>query len=85
VAGRARYSRVWRDPTLTWERVIALALAADAVIMALEVGEDYRRQSRRRLALTAVHDEIADLAARLAGPMPGVVREFLDRHSPRAV
>jgi hypothetical protein len=78
VQGGARYSIVRHDRALTWERLVALATAVERV---LPPGSDDVTWRRLPWAppLNSVATELFYDARRLTGPMPEVVRSFIDR------
>ncbi len=78
VQERATFSTVQRDPTLTWEHLVALAAAVKRVLPP-GFSDDEWRQGPWRAPLNSVATELHYGAQRLSGPMPQAVREFIDR------
>ena len=78
VQERARFSIVRRNPTLTWEHLVALVAAVRRVLPS-DFGGDAWRQDPWRAPLNSVATELHYDAQRLSGPMPQTVREFIDR------
>lgn len=74
----AQYSTLQRDPAPSWDRVVALVVAVERALPPAAV-DDPKRKSRRRSALVSVAHEIAAAAAKLDGPMPHVVQDFIAR------
>jgi len=74
----ATHSTVHRDPAPSWDQLIALVVAVEQAVP-LVVDADPSRQRRRKIGLFFVAREIAATAAKLSGPMPQVVKDFIDR------
>jgi ribosomal protein S27AE len=74
----ALYATAKHDRTITWERLVALVAAAERVLPREEPG-DPRQRIRWRIGCVSIASELSAEAGRLEGPMPDVVREFMDR------
>jgi hypothetical protein len=81
VSEQARYSTMYRDPTLTWERLAALVAAVER-IMPADPGDAVLQQRPWRMALTSVGMHVKLASRNLSGPMPEHIQAFIARTVP---
>ena len=81
VESAALFSHMYRDPTVTWEQLVALANAVERVAPASPAAW---RRSPWRGPLAGVATFLEMIGRRLPGPMPQDVKSFIERTDPAA-
>lgn len=76
VESGARFSHLYRDPTVTWDQLIAIATAVERVAPS---APHLWRQSPWRGPLTAVASYLDLVGRLLPEPVPATIKSFIER------